>query len=216
MAFGDDKFELILPSYLVDPDKSRLRDALKQFITEEKGSEINYSNFYRNYNNGYFMQSDLVKEIRFAQWDDETAGYKKGYTDAIIISNTCDISFENKHELNAKQCLFAPLHDFNIYLDDLKKAGYSNEKIESFSKSVKSQQRTNIFYLPEHFKDGKEYIVLLDNLFWFPTQELNSYIDDIDTNRVTSLTHFGFYLFILKLSYHLCRLPEQCDREVKL
>ena len=27
---------------------------------------------------------------------------------------------------------------------------------------------------------------------------------------------YKFYLFILKLSFHLCRLPEQCDREVVL
>jgi hypothetical protein len=216
MAFGDDKFELILPNYLVDPDKSRLRDALKQFIPEEKRNEINYSNFYRNYQHAYFMQSDLIKEIRVAKWDDESASYKKGYTDAIIISNTCDISFENKQELNVKQCLFAPLIDFNLYLEDLKQAGYNQERIKKFSTNVKAQLRTNIFYLPLHFREEKEYIVLLDNVFWFPTSELNSYINNIEENRITSLTHFGFYLFILKLSYHLCRLPEQCDREVEL
>jgi hypothetical protein len=216
MAFGDDKFELILPTYLVDPDKSRLRDALKQFIPEGRGSEINYANFYRNYQHAYFMQSDLIKEIRIAKWDDESASYKKGYTDAIIISNTCDISFENKQELNVKQCLFAPLIDFNLYLEDLKQAGYNQEKVRVFASNVKAQLRTNIFYLPLHFKEEKEYIVLLDNVFWFPTSELNSYINNIEENRITSLTHFGFYLFILKLSYHLCRLPEQCDREVEL
>lgn len=216
MAFGDDKFELILPNYLVDPDKSRLRDALKQFIPSERGNEINYTNFYKNYQHAYFMQSDLVKEIRISQWDDESTSYKKGYTDAIIISNTCDISFENKQELNLKECLFAPLIDFSVYLEDLKNAGYTQEKIDIFSKTVKAQLRTNIFYLPLHSKEDKEYIVLLDNVFWFPSSELNSYITDIENNRITSLSYFGFYLFILKLSYHLCRLPEQCDREVEL
>ena len=127
MQFGDDKFQMILPSYLVEPDKSRLRDALKQFIPGENNGEINYSDFYRNYQHAYFMQSDLVKEIRIAQWDDDSASFQKGYTDAIVISNTCDISFENKRELNAKQCLFAPLIDFTVYLSDLKEAGYSEE-----------------------------------------------------------------------------------------
>lgn len=107
MAFGDDNFELILPSYLVDPDKSRLKDALKQFTLEVK--EIDYSDFFKSFQYSYFMQSDLVKEIRFAKWDNDSATFEKFYTDAIIISNTCDISFENKHDVNTKQCLFAPL-----------------------------------------------------------------------------------------------------------
>ena len=216
MSFGDDYFEKILPSYLVEADKTRLKEALRQFTVEERGKEINYTNFYRSYDHAYFMQSDLIKEIRISNWDDEKAEFQKGYTDAIIISNTCDISFENKQDVNTKQCLFAPLIDFNEYLADLETAGYNKDKILNFSQNVKAQLRTNIFYLPVHFKEGKEYIILLDNIFWFPTAELNSYIDNIDENRITSFTHFGFYLFILKLSYHLCRLPEQCDREVEL
>lgn len=214
MAFGDDNFEKILPSYLVQSDKLRLKDALKQFTIEERGKEINYNNFYKNYDRPYFLQSDLLKEIRLSIWDEQTATFIKGYTDALIISNTCDINYENKHDVNAKQCLFAPLVDFNEYLLNLKNEGYSEEKLKSFSDGVKAQQRSNIFYLPVHFKEGKEYIVLLDNVFWFPTAELNSYIVDIEKNRITSLELFGYYLFILKLSYHLCRLPEQCDREV--
>ncbi len=216
MSFGDDHFEKILPSYLVDAEKARLKQALSQFTVDERGNEINYSNFYRDYNHAYFMQSDLIKEIRIGNWNEEKGEFQKAYTDAIIISNTCDISFENKRDVNTKQCLFAPLLDFNEYLADLEIAGYSKDKINSFSQNVKAQLRTNIFYLPIHFKEGKEYIVLIDNVFWFPTSELNSYISDIEDNRITSFTHFGFYLFILKLSYHLCRLPEQCDREIEM
>jgi len=216
MPFGEDYFENILPSYLVEADKTRLRNALRQFTPEGRGNEINYSNFYKRYDHAYFMQSDLIKEIRIAKWDEQNTEFQKGYTDAIIISNTCDISFDNKHDVNIKQCLFAPLIDFNEYLADLEMAGYSKDKIISFSQSVKAQLRTNIFYLPVHNKEAKEYMVLLDNVFWFPTAELNSFIDNIDDNRITSLTLFGFYLFILKLSYHLCRLPEQCDREINM
>jgi hypothetical protein len=216
MSFGDDKFELILPNYLVEPEKSRLLNALKQFTPEERGGNIDYSNFYRNHQSSFFLQSDLIKEIRFASWDEDTAEYIKSYTDAIIISNTCDLSFENKRDLNVKECLFAPLLDFNLYLEDLRNGGYGEDKIKTFSKNVKAQLYSNIFYLPEYFKEKKEYIVLLDNIFWFPTNELNSYLGEIDENRITSLTHFGYYLFILKISYHLCRLPEQCYREVEI
>jgi|SRR5579859_1638940 len=207
MAFGEN-LDLLLPSYLVDGEKTRLKDALLQFAT--KNSQINYDDFYKDFEHPYFLQSDLIKEIRFAEWDE--ASFKKAYTDAIIISNTCDISFENKRTINAKQCLVAPIIDLQVFLSDLKENGYKDDQIETFSSTVRSQLSSNIFYLPANVKDNKEYIVLLDNIFWFPTAELNSY--EIAGTRLASLSHFGYYLFILKLSYHLCRLPETCDREV--
>jgi hypothetical protein len=213
MAFADN-FDLILPNYLINEDKTRLRDALKQFTINNKGKEINYSDFYKSYGHAYFMQSDLVKEIRMSLWNDDEAVFEKVYSDAIIISNTCDISFENKHNLNSKQCLFAPLIDFNEYVNDLASSGYEKDKLEQFIQTVKAQLVTNLFYLPMFHQKSKEYIVFLDNIFWFPVNELNSYIGNIDENRISSLSHFGHYLFILKLSYHLCRLPEQCDREI--
>ena len=213
MAFGDD-FDLILPNYLINEDKARLKDALKQFTFNEKGKEIDYTNFYKSYGHTYFMQSDLVKEIRMSFWNEDESVFEKIYSDAIILSNTCGISFENTHSINSKQCLFAPLIDFNEYLKDLSGAGYGKDKLEQFTQTVKAQLVTNLFYLPTLNNHTKEYVVILDNVFWFPANELNTYIDDIKENRITSLSHFGYYLFILKLSYHLCRLPEQCDRVV--
>jgi hypothetical protein len=212
MAFGEN-LELLLPSYLIDSQKSRLKDALSQFVNKDS-NEINYTDFYREFNHSYFLQSDLVREIRFAEWEDNSATFIKAYTQAIIISNTCDISFENKRSINSKQCLLAPLVDFQDYLNDLESNGYNEDQILAFSKNVRYQLSTNIFYLPQNHIDNREYIVLLDNIFWFPTEELNSYINEIQKTRITSLSHFGFYLFILKLSYHLCRLPEQCDRAI--
>ena len=59
---------------------------------------------------------------------------------------------------------------------------------------------------------GKEYFCHLDKAFWFPTEELNAYQKDIDQTRIASLDYFGYYLFLVKLSYHFCRLPEEKQR----
>lgn len=190
MAFGEN-LELLLPSYLVDSEKSRLKDALSQFVNKEI-EEINYTDFYREFNHSYFLQSDLVREIRFAEWEDTSATFTKAYTQAIIISNTCDISFENKRSINGKQCLLAPLINFQDYLNDLKSNGYTEDQISGFSKNVRDQLSTNIFYLPKNHFDNIDYLVLLDNIFWFPTEELNSYLDEIQKTRIASLSHFGF------------------------
>jgi len=213
MSFGDN-LESLLPNYLVDGNKGRLIDSLKQFIGEGLRSEIDYSAFYKDYQNNYLMQSDLIREIRFAFWDENEKIFQKKYTDAIILSNTCDISFDNNHSINEKQCLFAPIIELSEYHSDLKGSGLEEEKLIQFIKTIKSQQISNIFYLPANYNNKKEYIVLLDNIFWFPIKELKAYSEDMDANKISSLGYFGYYLFILKLSYHLCRLPAQCDREV--
>ena len=160
------------------------------------------------------MQSDMVREVRNSFWDEDKMEYFKDYPDAIIISNTCDISNDNKRDISEKQCLMAPIIEMSEYLTDLTDKLKDEIKIKNFIKTVKAQLITNLFYLPE--VNGKDYIVHLDKIFTFPTSELNSeYLKNIADNRIASLSLFGHYLFVLKLSYHLCRLPEVCDREVR-
>ncbi len=82
---------------------------------------------------------------------------------------------------------------------------------------IKSQTISNIFYLPPNPDNRKEYICHLDKAFWFPTEELNSYLPAPDSylgeeTRICSLDYFGYYLFLVKLSYHFCRLPEEKQR----
>lgn len=212
MEFGHE-LDKLLPTYLVDDDKGRLKKALEQFRKSGE-SVIDYSDFFKSYKHPYFLQSDLVREIRMPLWDEESASFSKVYTDAIILSNTCDLSAENKHGANAKKCLFAPLLDLTEFLNDLERSAIKKDSLEQLSIAIKKQLVSNLFYLPNGTKENKEYIALLDNVFWFPTEELNSYIPGIQETRIGSLSLFGHYLFILKLSYHLCRLPEERDREV--
>ena len=92
-------------------------------------------------------------------------------------------------------------------------AEISNEQgLEAMVNTIKSQTTSNILYLPPNLVNGKDYICHLDKAFWFPTEELNSYISDIAQTRIASLDYFGYYLFLVKLSYHFCRLPEEKQR----
>lgn len=68
-----------------------------------------------------------------------------------------------------------------------------------FLSELKLQRITNIFYISDNGE--QEYIALLDKIFWFPTEELNSYLENIKENKLFSLTHFGYYLFLLKLTF---------------
>ncbi|MEP5611451.1 MAG: hypothetical protein ABJP45_04345, partial [Cyclobacteriaceae bacterium] len=58
----------------------------------------------------------------------------------------------------------------------------------------------------------KEYIAYLDDTSNITIEELGLLKENLSENRIASLDFFGYYLFVLKLSYHLCRLPEETDR----
>lgn len=217
MKFGEDNFELLLPSYLTSDQKNRLKDSLSQFTvsrgTDKPTGNLDYSNFITKQVCDNFKQSDLVYQIRYPHLNDETFEFEKYYTTAIVLSNTCDISDENSHTLNKKQCVLAPVIELDIYIEALKKIdSFSAEGLTSFLSELKLQRITNIFYISENGE--KEYIALLDKIFWFPTEELNSYLENIHENKLFSLTQFGYYLFLLKLTFHFSRFPESLDRAV--
>lgn len=217
MEFGEDHFVSLLPSYLTDEQKSRLKDSLLQFSIQRNEVEpipnLDYTNFVTRQDCDYFKQSDIVYEIRYPHLNEETVEFEKYYTTAIILSNTCDISSENPHTLNSKQCLLAPVLELNSFVEDLRMSDYFTEaRLQSFLNELKLQRITNLFFVSDN--GGDEYIALLDKIFWFPTDELNTYLPEMNENKLFSLTQFGYYLFLLKLSFHFCRFPEALDRAV--
>jgi hypothetical protein len=233
MAFID-SFRDLLPSNFDDRQKGKLARLLDQFkIDKEALKQVDqnkdkktpeknkswspkvYSDFYLPKKYDFFLQGDLLKEIRVAFWNTKTHDFEKKYNDAILLSNSCDITPDNLHGINAKQALFAPVREYNGYITYLETKGYNEEKIKSFEAAIKNQMFSNLLYLPKNTNENKEYIVWLDKIFWFPIDELNTYIPDIEQNRVFTLDLFGHYLFIIKLAYHLCRLPESPDRRAE-
>lgn len=212
MGFGENAWTDLLPSYLSSESKGRLQQAIAQFHPSNR-EEISYEDFYKDYGYDYFLQGDIVLDVRLANWNSETAGYDKSYIEGLILSNTCDISHGNTRNVNPKQCLFAPLLNLDPYLADLLENGYTQQQVEQFKKNIKSQFCSNIFYLPAKKEGDPERIALLDQIFWFSIDELAELVETIDEERVASLNQYGFYLLVFKLSYHFCRLPEQCDRE---
>jgi hypothetical protein len=212
--FGDDHFEKILPSYLTSSAKDRLKEGLSQFFSDAQGKDITYEGFYSDDTHAYFKQSDLIAEVRSPQWNSATGEFERIYSDSMLLSNTCDVNPDNPRITNTKQSIFAPIVNFREYLHDLRKNGVSETQINSFEIEVKRQRITNIFYLPPFKKDGPDYITLLDQPFWLSSAHLNSRLVHISEDKIKSLADFGFYLFIFKLSYHFCRLPEEADRSI--
>ena len=202
--------EHLFPTYLTTTEKGRLLHALEQFKEVNEKSKWNsklYTHFYASSQYNYFLQGDLLREIRYPDFNKTDRSFERTYTDALILSNTCDLDVSNLRKI-AKQVVFAPLLEMEQYLE----AATNQKHLDETIQGIKTQAISNILYLPPNPYNGKEYICHLDKAFWFPTDELNSYLSDMEQTRIASLDYFGYYLFLVKLSYHFCRLPEEKQR----
>ena len=77
--------------------------------------------------------------------------------------------------------------------------------------AIKKQEITQIFYLPKF--DGKleESIVFLDRVNNMPNTLIER--DKISSNRIFTLSDYGAYLFLLKLSIHFTRVQDKVERK---
>ena len=103
----------------------------------------------------------------------------------------------------------AKLIPFDNFIEALKELKV--ERADDIITQVQNQLYSNLLYLPPNYQ-GAEYIVYLDELAWITMSELNDLKENMQENRIASLDFYGYYLFVLKLSYHLCRLPEETHR----
>jgi len=204
-----DKLDTLIPDYLSEERKNRLKDGLKQFRNKDVSPKL-YTDFYSKRTYDFFLQGDLLRQLRFPIFDYKSGTYSKKYLDAIIISNTCDIDNGNKREI-IKRVILAQAIPLKEYIKDLEKNQVNN--LDEKVKQIRNQLYTNLLYLPPTLSSKEDYIVLLDGISEISIEELNSLLDDLPSNRIEVLDHFGYYLFIFKLSYHLCRLPESHYRK---
>ncbi|UCZ56738.1 hypothetical protein LGV61_00225 [Desulfurispirillum indicum] len=126
----------------------------------------------------------------------------------LILSNTCDISALNRRYL-PPFVLYTPLIPLENYIAMLRDAKICSEKISTHTTEIKRQAVSQIFYLPPH---GKliESIVFFDRIVSNHAASLPS---PIHQSRLFSLSQYGHYLLLFKLSMHFTRLAESFDRE---
>ena len=208
-----DIFELIktfLPKYLSAEDAKLLTEYILESFPESKSAAKVYSLTSQE----YFCQGDLVQDIPFAKWDIDSQQFITLYSDFCIISNTCDIFADNKRwlEPNIMLASIIPLKEYETRLGN---SGIEVGRIQNHLIDLKGNRITNIFYLPER-KSGssiifEESIVVFDITTNFPVSTLNKYsMSSLENggDRIASLSNYGFFTLIFKLSVHFCRLRE--------
>ncbi|MCF8224088.1 MAG: hypothetical protein K9J25_13205 [Bacteroidales bacterium] len=199
---NSEDFKKYLPSYLTPESKEELINDIKGF-PGTVDARIYSSKFKED---EIVYQGDGIQNMLFINLPD-TKTHKRN---AIIISNSCDINKENVRFFESR-VLYAPifkLEKYEMILRNSKKK--SDSAIRNHIINIRKQLNTQIFYLPQLNNEFAESIVFLDRI-------LNVNVDEIETRnlkkiRLFSLSQFGHYLLVFKLSLHLSRIMENIDR----
>lgn len=194
-----ESIEKQIPYYLTEDAKIGLVNALNAFPHNTE-----YYLSRRNELKNELLQGDLFAKLPIQQGDE------KKFVKGIILSNSCDISPDNKRDLPVN-VLFAPLVILDDYIKLLSSLKKSSEAIDEKIRIIREQRITNIFYLPASPEDERpECIVFLDQVYFIRSKNILDLLSS--GNKLATLSQVGFYIFLLKLSVHFCRFHECVHR----
>lgn len=201
-----EEVEKYLPQYLSGPATASLFSELKQF--PENIDKRIYTDKLKNDPSIY--QGDGLRDLLYVNLPELKANPILG----MIFSNTCDVSEENKRLFDSRLA-FAPIFNLEKYKNALIKKYVDPGKkqltsIVSHIDDIKKQNISHIFYLPKCGSLEDDSFVFLDRINNLPA----SYFDanKIKDNRAFSLSDYGFYIFLFKLSVHFTRVRENVQR----
>jgi hypothetical protein len=209
----EDTLELIrtfLPKYLTPEQQDDLFKKVQENFPFSIDPNIIYTEIE---DKNFYYQGDALKEIPFSHFN--KGKFKTVFNDGVIISNTCDISPENQR-LDFPFIQFAYIYSLNEYIVLLKQNGIKDERIRTFISDLKSNRISNLFFFPEKKINNsiiiEESFVRFDLNTSLPVNSINSSNYNIEYapngDRLFSLSNYGFYLFLIKLSVHYCRFRE--------
>ncbi len=196
-------FKKYLPRYLSSLSSKELFDNLKDFP-----ENIN-KRFYTDeilLEEEIIYQGDGIKDLPFIVFPNTRTENLK----ALILTNTCDNDMNNERRNQSYIC-YSPLISLKNYEESLlKKSSENKESIRGHIDCIKRQEVTQIFYLPKGGFLENDSIVMFSLISSCLSKSIAR--DSIKQRRVFSLSNYGFYLLLFKLSVHFSRMGENIDR----
>ena len=193
--------EIYLPKFLSADSKKALFEGLRQFPDNID------SRFYTNRlrNDPIVYQGDGIRNLPFLIIPELEAQP----INVTIISNSCDTDPSNIRLFRSK-VVYAPILKLESYRNMLLREGVLAPEVNNHIEAIRRQEITQTFFLPAQGQLEQDSFVLLDRLISCD----NDFIDRkvLHQSRLFSLSDYGHYLFLVKISIHFCRLHEGVDR----
>jgi len=196
-----DDLRVYLPKYLSAENYDQLISQLRDFP-----ANIDKRIYTTGLEPNIIYQGDALDDMPVVNIDNLELGVKN--RPCMIVSNTCDMDTANKR-LFPTTILYTPIFQLGNYVKILMQYGASEEKIKNHLSDVKAQRVSSMFYLPS-IGDLGESIVFLDRILNVSQKFIDR--DTVESRRKFSLSDYGFYLFVFKLSIHLSRVREGVNR----
>ncbi|RLB67789.1 MAG: hypothetical protein DRH08_02745 [Deltaproteobacteria bacterium] len=198
-----DDIKLYLPKYLSSESERELFEGLKDFPNNI--DERLYTNHLSE--NQFIYQGDGLHDLLVVNLPDPTIKA----VPCMILSNSCDIDLGNERNFPS-QIVYAPIFKLDKYCETLYgKSKKKREQIDSHIEAIRQQLITQIFYLPQVPDVIDDSIVFLDRVCNFPNKSIER--DKIRERRLFTLSDYGSYLFVLKLSIHFTRIQDKVERK---
>ncbi len=196
-----DDLKVYLPKYLSEESEKQLFDSLKDFP-----SNID-QRLYTDYleKEPIIFQGDGLQNLLAINLPSTDTKIVSG----MVISNTCDIDPSNKRNFPS-QIVYAPIIDFEKYSKSLL-SKLSEEKVKGHLEAIRKQYVTQIFHLPPIANKLRESIVFLDRLHNIGNDRYDR--SELNSSRIFTLSDFGNYLFLFKLSLHFTRIQDKVERK---
>jgi hypothetical protein len=193
--------DVYLPKFLSADSKRALFEGLRQF-PDNIDSRL-YTNRLRD--DRIVYQGDGIQHLPFLIMPE----MKARQVDAIIISNSCDIDPKNPRHFRSK-VVYAPMLKLESYRNMLIRKGVPEPEISNHIESIRRQEITQAFFLPAQGLLKQDSFVLLDRLISCDNEFIDRNV--LHKSRLFSLSDYGHYMFLVKISIHFCRLHEGIDR----
>jgi len=202
IAFEDIK--IYLPKYLSPHAEAELFSELRSF---PDNLDSRFYTFALQEQLAIF-QGDGIRNLLVVNLPD----HKIAPASCLVMSNTCDIALENRRLFHSSLC-YAPIFSLSKYESMVVERQLKTEEARAQHLSaIRSQKVTQIFYLPKGGTLESEGIVFLDRICHAANESVDR--SSLPQSRLFSLSNYGAYLFLLKLSIHFTRLNDQVDRTV--
>jgi hypothetical protein len=201
--FSFEDLKIYLPKYLSPESEKSLFDELRQF-PENIDDRLYLSPQYVKPDIVY--QGDGIHGLLVVNLPETDIKKAPG----MIFSNTCDIDERNKR-LFPSTLVYSPLFNLEKYKNGLIESKIKDPRsIEDHISLIRKQKIAQIFYLPKGGALANESIVFFNRVNSCDSTFLER--EKIKDMRLFTLSNYGLYLFIFKLSVHFTRITESIDR----
>ena len=203
MTFDAESLEQQIPHYLTAADKQVLVSELKAISSG--GTADYFLNTLQDSFKADMLQGDGWTGFQLFLFNTGERRSVRG----LVLSNSCDVDPANPRIVPSR-VIFAPLVKLATYRKLLEVSGIERNRVKEKIKNIMAQRTTNVFYLPVGGPLKEDYIVRFDEVHSMPVA---AHVDDGGRQKLFTLSNTGFYMLVLKLSVHFCRLQEQVNRQ---